>query len=227
MTLEQTPLGPQLTIGGLLAALDELQGSIPVHVAGFGNDSAPFELRRHTPRGNGTAIHARGDRDGIMSVGRFKVMLAQHASQSRTPSNPDPTTMDSPLWVGGHSLHLEFRAVVGVGVFGGIAHLQWVDVAPVQGPSLQRITDVEVLLRNAELAGRTDPNLDPESAGNRWLLAHMPKERDRARVRLSEARNELARIAREVAALETTAADYDYTLGLTDVSPRLAEEVRP
>lgn len=225
MTLELTPQGTQLTIGGLVAALDELPGGILIQAAGFGNNGVPHELSRHRTKDHGVVIRTRYERAPFMTVDRFKLMLIQHGSQPVTKFNPTPATMDSPLWVGG-VLALEFRAVTGVEALGDSAYIRWVDVAPVQGPALQRIPDVEVLRRNAELAGRTDPNLDPESPGNRWLLEHMPKERDRARVRLSEARTALEKITREVASLEATTADYDYTLGLTDVNPRFAEGVR-
>ncbi|HEX9087290.1 MAG TPA: hypothetical protein VF867_07185, partial [Arthrobacter sp.] len=111
-------------------------------------------------------------------------------------------------------------------VINDTAYLRWVDVAPVQGPALQRIADVEVLRRNAELAGRTEANLDPAFGGNRWMLEQIPKERDRTRVRLDKSRSELAKLAVDIAALEAESARYDYTLGLTDVNPGPAGVLR-
>lgn len=226
MTLEQTPHGPQLSIGQLIVALDALPGGILIKLAGFGADIVPMELMRHRPYAKGVAMIARYERMSWMTVDRFKVVLTQHASQPVTKFNPNPATMDDPLWADRANGDHTFLAVTGVAVLNEVAYIQWFDVAPLQGPALQRIPDVEVLRRNAELAGRTDPNLDPEGAGNRWLLDHIPKERDRARVRLAEARIELERITREVTALEATVADYDYTLGLT-TSTRTSEGIRP
>lgn len=214
----QTPQGPQLTIGGLIAALDELPGGILIRIAGFGNDGIPFELRRHRAHADGVVIHARYERKSFVTVEHFKLMLIQHASQEPTVPYPYPATMDSTLWAS-HDHELEFRAVTGVDVVNDQAFIRWIDVAPVQGPALQRITDEEVLRRNAELANRTDADLDPSSGGNRWLLDNIPKERDRTRVRLAESRSALAKLALEIAALEAESARYDFTLGLTDVNP--------
>ncbi|HEX9087732.1 MAG TPA: hypothetical protein VF867_09420, partial [Arthrobacter sp.] len=157
-----TPQGPQLTIGGLIAVLDEVPGGLLIHLSGFGTDIVPMELRLHRMRTEGITILGRYERASWMTVDRFKVMLAQHASQPVTKFNPNPTTMNAPLWAARTSEDtLEFRAVTGVDVINDTAYLRWVDVAPVQGPALQRIADVEVLRRNAELAGRTEANLDP------------------------------------------------------------------
>lgn len=223
----QTPQGPQLTIGGLIAALDELPGGILIHLAGFGADIVPMELRLHRLRTEGVTILGRYERMSWMTVDRFKVMLDQHASQPVSKFNSNPTTMDAPLWAAPAGENtLEFRAVTGVDVIKDTAYLRWVDVAPAQGPGLQRITDEEVLRRNAELAGRTDANLDPSFGGNRWLLENIPTERDRGRVRLTEVRLQVERLTREAAELEAAAARYDYTLGLTDVNPGLPEWAR-
>jgi len=114
---------------------------------------------------------------------------------------------------------LEFRAVTGVDVIKDTAYLRWADVAPAQGPALQRITDVEVLRRNAELSGRTDANLDPAFGGNRWLLAEIPKERDRTRTRLAKSRADIAKLILDVNELEAGSARCDYMLGITDELP--------
>lgn len=215
-----TPQGPQLTIAGLLTALDEVPGGILIQMTGFGAGIVPMELRPHRLRTEGITILGRYERMSWMTVDRFKVMLSQHGSEPVTKFNPNPTTMDAPLWAARSSENtLEFRAVTGLDVVEGTAYLRWVDVAPVQGPALQRITDVEVLRRNAELAGRAEANLDPAFGGNRWILEQIPKERDRARVRLAESRTVLATLARDITALEAETARYDYTLGLTDVTP--------
>jgi hypothetical protein len=171
-------------------------------------------------------IRARHERASFMTVDHFKMMLTVHASQEPTKFHPNPATMEAPLWLSAEH-ELEFRAVTGVEVIKDAAYLRWVDVAPVQGPALQRITDVEVLRRNAELSGRTDANLDPASGGNRWMLDQIPRERDRTRNRLLEATAALAKLAREVTELEAASARYDYTLGLTDVHPGLPEWVGP
>ncbi|HEX9227065.1 MAG TPA: hypothetical protein VF885_10495 [Arthrobacter sp.] len=221
----QTPQGPQLTIGQLIAALDELPGTIPICMAGVGISNVPFELLRHRAHPADVVIRARYERHSFMTVEIFKLMLAQHTSQEPTVPCPYPATMDSPLWATAHH-ELEFRAVTGIDVIKDTAYLRWADVAPAQGPGLQRITDEEVLRRNAELAGRTDANLDPSFGGNRWLLDNIPTERDRGRVRLTEVRLQVERLTREAAELEAAAARYDYTLGLTDVNPGLPEWAR-
>lgn len=225
MNLEQTPQGPQLTIGQLIRALNELPGGIPIHMAGVGNNSVPFELNRHRRNSNGVLIRARYERASFTTVEQLTVMLTMHASQESTESYPHPATMGSPLWI--TAVHeLEFRAVTGVEVIKDTAYLRWVDVAPFQGPALQRVSDAEVLRRNAELSGRTDANLDPAFGGNRWMLAEIPKERDRTRARLLEAQGMLEKLTREVTGLEAASARYDYTLGLTDVNPGQPEQVR-
>jgi hypothetical protein len=221
----QTPQGPQLTAGQLIAALDELPGHILIHMAGVGNSNVPFELGRHRPHADGVVIRARYERHSFMTVEIFKLMLTQHASQEPTVPCPYPATMDSTLWASHHH-ELEFRAVTGIDVINDSAYLRWIDVAPVQGPALQRITDVEVLRRNAELAGRADANLDPASGGNRWMLNEIPRERDRTRNRLAEARAAHAKLTREISGLEASSARYDYTLGLTDVRPGQPEWVQ-
>lgn len=160
----QTPQGPQLTAGQLIAALVELPGHILIHMAGAGNSNVPFELGRHRPHADGVVIRARYERHSFMTVEIFKLMLTQHASQEPTVPCPYPATMASTLWASHHH-ELEFRVVTGIDVINDSAYLRWIDVAPVQGPALQRITDVEVLQRNAELAGRVDANLDPSSGG--------------------------------------------------------------
>lgn len=220
MTIEQTPQGPQLTIRGLVAALDGLPGGVLIKMAGFGNGIAPVELRRRRAHGEGVTILGRYERMSWMTVNRFKVMLIEHAVQPVTMFNPNPTTMDAPLWAGRTSDHrLEFQAVTGVEVIQGAAYLRWVDVAPVQGPSLHRISDEEVLRRNADLAGRDDASLDPSSNGNRWMLQQIPQERDRTRVRLAETQDAIAALLREAGGLESELVRYDYVLGLTDVKP--------
>lgn len=224
MTIE-TPQGPQLTIGRLIAALDELPGSILIHMAGVGNNNVPWALNRHRRHADGVLILARYERANYMTVERFKLMLTVHASQEPTDFHPNPATMDAPLWISCDH-ELEFRAVTGVDVIKGAAYLRWIDVAPVQGPALQRITDEEVLRRNAELGGRDDANLDPASPGNRWMLDIIPKERDRTLNRLAEARAAHAKLTREIAELEASSGRYDYTLGLTDVNPGQPEWAR-
>jgi hypothetical protein len=225
MKLEQTPNGPQLTIGQLIADLNELPSGILIHMAGVGNNNVPFELNRHRRHSDGVLIRARYERASFMTVERFKVMLTMHASQEATKFHTHPATMEAPLWITADH-QLEFRAVTGVDVMHGAAYLRWIDVAPVQGPSLQRISDLEVLRRNAELSGRDDANLDPAFGGNRWMLAEIPKERDRTRARLLETQGMLSRLTREAAELEAASARYDYTLGLTDVRPGQPERVR-
>jgi hypothetical protein len=219
MTLE-TPEGPQLTIGGLITQLRAFPGDREVLLAGFGNAGVPGHLRRHRTDRNDVTIEASYNPFDPCPVAQLIAMLISHANQPATGSNPDPATFDSPVWVAEHTEGtVSFKAAVRVDSFSGRPVIRWVDAAPVQGPALQRVPDAEVLRRNAELADRGDANLDPETEGNRWLLKHIPKERDRTRLRLSEARIEREKLTREIADLEAESARYDYTLGLTDVNP--------
>jgi hypothetical protein len=226
MTLE-TPEGPQLTIGGLITQLGAFPADREVLLAGFGNAGVPGTLRRHRSHRNDVVIEASYNPFDPCSVVQLVTMLRSHAGQQATASNPDPATLESPVWVAEHTEGtVSFKAAVRVDSFSGRPVIRWVDVAPVHGPALQRLPDVDVLRRNAELDGRTDANVDPDSDGNRWTLAYLPRERDRARNQLpaaradvARARTELDRALREVARLEARVDDIDYVLGLTDVRP--------
>lgn len=227
MTIEQTPQGPQLTIAGLIAQLEAFPADRAVLLAGFGNAGVPGTVRRHRTHRNDVVIEASYNPFDPGSVVEIVTMLRSHASQPATATNPDPATHESPVWVAEYAeASVSFKAAVRVDSFSGRPVIRWVDVAPVHGPALQRLPDVEVLRRHAELGGRKDANLDPGSDGNRWTLTHLPRERDRAKNQLpvaqadvTRARAELDRALREVATLEARVDDIDYILGLTDVRP--------
>jgi hypothetical protein len=217
-------MAEQLNIGQLILALDAIPGNPLVGIDGFGADIVPGDLHRHRSHIPDLAIEAVYQRMSWKTVERFKVMLQQHASEPISKWNPHPTTLDSPVWVRRSTEYEKsFLAVTGVDLFEDRAVIRSENMAPLQGPAIQRIPDVEVLRRNAELAGNPDADLDVKKETNRWMLDTIPKERDAARVRLNEARDRLAKLIQEIPRMEAESARYNYTLGITDT---LAESAR-
>jgi hypothetical protein len=215
-------MAEQLTIGQLIAALDEIPGNPLVRIAGFGGADVPGDLCRHRSHIADLAIEVTYQRVNWITVERFKMMLLQHATQPVTKFNPNPTTLDSPAWVRpGMETTQSFHAVTGVDFFEDHAVIRSEDVAPVQGPSIQRVSDEEMLRRNFELTGTPVEaiNLDTENTVNRWLIRAIPKERASARVRLETARADLEKLLAEIPRLEAENTRYDYVLGITDTLP--------
>lgn len=227
MTPEMTTEGPQLTIGGLIAQLEAFSPEQETLLAGFGNAGIPATVRRHRTHRNDVVVEGGYNSFDPCPVAQLVAMLRSHAGQPATAENPDPATLESLVWISQHAgPSVSFKSAVRVDSFSGRPVIRWVETAPVHGPALQRLPDVEVLRRNAEVSERTDANLDPESDGNRWTLDHLPRDRDRtrnqlplARLDVNLARAALDRALREVARLEARADDIDYILGLTDVRP--------
>lgn len=212
-----------LTIRELIAALNEIPDNPLVIIAGFGSANAPGDLVRHRRHLNDLAIEVIYDRTNWKTVERFTMMLHQHAAQPATTFNPNPTTLDSLAWVR-PSMESEqsFFAVTGVDVVKGHAVIRAKNMAPVQGPSVQRVSDEEMLRRNAEVyPSATDEHaLDPEAKVNRWRLRAIPAERTKVRVRLDETRAELERLTAALPKMEAEAARIDYILGITNEAPK-------
>lgn len=216
----------QLTVGQLIAALEAVPGNPLVIISGFGPANVPGDLRRHRSHLNDLGIEVVYERMNWKTVERFTMMLRQHATQPVTTFNPNPTTLDSPAWVR-PSLETEqsFFAVTGVDFFKDHAVIRSTNAAPVQGPSIQRISDEETLRRNTEVYPSTtgERDLDPEAKVNRWLLRTIPAEHTKARVRLETARRDLEELQREIPRIEAESARLDYILGITDTLPESAQ----
>lgn len=211
-----------LTVGRLIDALEAIPDNPLVIIAGFGAASVPGDLYRHRSHINDVGIEVVENRLNWMTVERFTMMLRTHATQPVTMSNPKPATMDSLAWIlPPQNPRPTFWAITGVRSFSGHAVIEAEDVAPVQGPSLQRISDEEVLRRTRELTspGGSAMYLDPATTANQRLIRNLPTRRDRKRLELDEARAELLRLQEEIPLLEAETARIDYLLGITDTAP--------
>jgi hypothetical protein len=222
-------MAEQLTIGQLIAALDEIPGNPLVRIAGFGRADVPGDLRRHRSHIADLAIEVVFQRMNWITVERFKMMLIQHATQPVTKFNPNPTTLDSPAWVR-PSLETtqSFHAVTGVDFFKDHAVIRSENMAPVQGPSIQRVSDEEMLRRNFELnaSPAEEPDLDPRTTVNRYLLKAIPAEHAKVRTRLQSAQEELLKLLAEIPRIEEESARLDYVLGITDTLPDSARPTK-
>jgi hypothetical protein len=121
-----------------------------------------------------------------------------------------------------------FHAVTGVDFFKGYAVIRSENVAPVQGPSIQRVSDEEMLRRNVELdaSGTKEPDLDLGSAVNRYLVRAIPAEHAKVRTRLQAAREDLAKLLAEIPRIEAESTRLDYLLGITDTLPETARPAK-
>lgn len=222
-------MADQLTVGQLIAALDEIPGNPLVRIAGFGRADVPGDLGRHRSHSADLAIEAVYQRMNWVTVERFKMILTQHATQPVTKFNPNPTTLDSPAWVR-PSLEAEtsFHAVTGVDFFRDHAVIRSENVAPVQGPSIQRVSDEEMLRRNFELnaSPAEEPDLNPGSTVNRYLVRAIPAEHAKVRTRLQSAREDLAKLLAEIPRIEAESSRIDYILGITDTLPGTARRTK-
>jgi hypothetical protein len=134
-----------------------------------------------------------------------------------------PTT---PMWAGSE-YEPDFNAVTGVEMVKGFAVIRTTNLAPVQGPTLQRVTDEEVINRmRVENLQRTGQDLPLAPAAERYLIRYIPKDRTTVLQNLAEARVELAMFEASlqakkdlVAKLELDAARHDYLLGIRDDLP--------
>lgn len=215
----------QLTLGELLAALDAMEQSLPVHMAGFGLATSPFGFGRHRTHADGLAIHVFHDRSGTWTVGRLATRLRKRLSPK--PRGEYVATLDTPVWAQ-PATQLQFNAITGVEVLKGRAVIRSRNVAPAYGPTLQRVPDEEALdrMRAAEELRSGQARTGEPAKTERWLLRCLPAERTATLLRVAEARHELAQYESRLAELkenvvtaEATAAEIDYILGITETLP--------
>lgn len=219
----------QLTVGQLIMALEAPPGNALVCIAGFGSAHVPGDLRRHRPYIPDVGIEVVHQRMNWKTVDRFTGMLRQHATQPVSRFNPNPSTLDSLAWIlPPQTPWPTFWAVTGVRSFSGHAVIEAKDVAPIQGPSLQRISDEEVLRRSLEAAitNYDTSDLDPHTKANQRLIRNLPIQRDKKRVELENARATLQRLLEEIPRIEAETTQIDYLLGITDVLPGSARPLK-
>ncbi|MBG0738752.1 hypothetical protein IV500_04875 [Paeniglutamicibacter antarcticus] len=222
----------QLTFQGLLDALAAVPQDAIVKLVGFGPADNPGVLFRHRPFVDGLAITPTIARaaldltsaeliDFLVETGPDKTWRGHDGFLDRYPAGPE-----TPMWVG-IPYEVSFHAVTGVEMVKGFAVIRTTNLAPVQGPSLQRIPDHEVINRmrvsNLELHG---DDVRKASAAERYLIRYIPKDRTAVLQRLVEAREELVTFEASlqekkdrVAKLERDAARHDYLLGILDELP--------
>ncbi len=224
----------QLTFQGLLDALAGVPRDAIVYVSGFGSAATPGVLFRHRPFVDGLSITPTITRPALnLTAAEFIDFLEESGPHKtwrghgrdgfidRFPAGPE-----TPVWVGVPH-EVSFHSVTGVEMVKGFAVIRTADLAPVQGPSLQRISDEEVINRmRAEHLRRTGDDIDLAPAANRYLIRFLPKDRSTVLERLAEAREDLAAYETSLQAkkdlvtkLERDAARHDYLLGVADNLP--------
>lgn len=225
----------QLTFQGLLDALAAVPQDAIVKLSGFGSATDPGVLFRHRPFVDGLSITPTITRPALETSVAEYVDFLRRTGPGLTWSQPGhagfvdqhPAGHESPMWVGTR-YKVSFSAVSGVEMFKGFAVIRTVDLAPMQGPSLQRIADEEVVNRmraaHLDLSGE-DIRLGPTA--ERYLIRYIPKDRTAVLQRLAEAHEDLAAFDASLQAkkdlvtkLERDAARHDYLLGIRDDLPR-------
>ncbi len=122
-------MADQLTLGGLLDALEALEQRLTVHMAGFGGASTPFGIGQHRIHSEGLAIHVMAG--SSWTVSRLVDKLRRRLYQGWI--GEFVATPDTPMWAQ-PATELQFNAVSGVEVFKGYAVIRSKNTAPVQGP---------------------------------------------------------------------------------------------
>lgn len=224
---------PQLTFQGLVDALFEMPYDAIVKVSGFGSADNPGILFRHRQFTDGLSISLRIGVSTQVTAAEFIEYLLERGPGTLWDRNGHPGFVDNhpagpttPMWAGSE-YQLDFNAVTGVEMVKGFAVIRTTNMAPVQGPSLQRVSDEEVTnrMRVAQLTLHgQDLHLAP--AAERYLIRYIPKDRATVLQRLAEARQDLATFEaslqerkERVAKLELDAARHDYLLGIRDDLP--------
>lgn len=224
----------QLTLGGLLDTLATTEHNATLKISGFGGADTPGLLFRHRPFMDGLAIIPAIGHPGMeKSVAQYADHLREFGLGqtlerigNRRFVDRHPAGLDTPMWVSTRQ-DLSFHAVTGVEMIKGFAVLRTTNLAPVQGPSIQRIPDYEVINRmrvaNLELHGE-DIRLAP--AAEQYMIRYIPKDRTTVLQRLTEAREDLASFEASleekvdlVTKLERDAVRHDYLLGIRDDLP--------
>lgn len=223
----------QLTLHGLVDALWTVPPDAIVMISGFGSATNPGVLFRHRQFADGLSVSLRiGEATRVTTAELIETLLEQGPGRiwdrNGHPGFVDthPAGPTTPMWAGSE-YELSFRAVTGVEMIKGFAVIRTTDLAPVQGPSLQRIPDEEVINRmrvaDLELHGR-EMHLHP--AAERHLINYIPKDRTSVLHSLAAARVELDGFEASLQAkrdrvtkLERDAARHDYLLGIRDDLP--------
>lgn len=222
----------QLTFQGLLDALATVPRTATVKVSGFGPADTPGVLFRHRPFVDGLAITPTIARLGLQSTAAEYEDFLRRTGPGMVWSGDSGFTdqhlagSETPMWV---SLprQLSFNAITAVEMIRDFAVIRTVNLAPVQGPSIQRIPDEEVVLRMWRLdeADGGEPKVLPAKA-EKYLINYAAKGRSDVLLRLAEAIEELDSFESSlqdkrdrVAELQVQSARHDYLLGITDEVP--------
>lgn len=228
----------QLTFQGLLDALGAVPQDAIVMLSGFGSGSSPGVLFRHRPFVDGLSITPTIARAALQTTAAEYADFMRRTGPGLTSGrfvragfvDQHPAGADSPMWAG--FLHTpSFNAVTGVEMVKGFAVIRTTNLAPEQGPPLQRVPDDEVINRmrvaNIALHGE-DIRLAPEA--ERHLMRYIPKDRTTVLQRLAEARHDLITFEASLQAkkdlvtkLERNATRHDYLLGIRDDLPGAKE----
>jgi hypothetical protein len=224
----------QLTFQGLLDAFAAVPRDAIVMLAGFGGGCTPGILFRHRPFVDGLSITPTMARPALqLTAAKFIDFLNETGPHTtwrghgrdgfidRYPAGPD-----TPMWVGTPH-ELSFNAVTGVQVKKSFAIIRTTNMAPEQGPSLQRLTEDEAINRmRVENLQRTGQDTVFAPHIERYLLNTLPDERSRVLQDLAEAREELENFEASlqakkdrVAKLERDTVRHDYLLGIRDDLP--------
>jgi hypothetical protein len=224
----------QLTLQGLLDALATVPQDAIVKLSGFGSANNPGVLFRHRPFVDGLAITPTITRPALETSVAEYVDFLRRTGPGLTWSKPGhtnfverhPAGTETPMWVG-TPYAVSFAAVTGIEMRKGFAVIRTTNMAPMQGPTLQRIPDEEVVNRmrvaNLELYGK---DIVLAAGPERHLINYIPKDRSAVLQRLGEAQEDLANFEASlqekkdrVAKLEQDAARHDYLLGIRDDLP--------
>lgn len=221
----------QLTLGGLVEALNAVPGDAELYVS-FGSAKRLGGVFRHRPFVDGLALEPviRSYHDPS-TVGAYVDYLRRVAFGvayrfKDTRKDEFLTGWDTPVWVSTRH-DLSFHAVTGVEMVKGCAVIRTTNLAPAQGPSIQRITDEEATNRmRVEYLRRTGQDTAFAPAAEKQLLRMAVNDRSDLLHRLDEAREDLASFenslqARKdrVARLEEDLTRNDYLLGIRDDLP--------
>jgi len=224
----------QLTFQGLLDTLAAVPQDAIVKVAGFGSADNPGVLFRHRPFVDGLAITPSFGRPALEMTAAEYADFLRRTGPGLTWSQPGHPTFvdhhlagaDTPMWASA-PYDVSFNAVTGVEMVKDFAVIRTTNLTPVQGPSLQRIPDDEVVRRmqmvDVALHGEAK-ELPPKV--EQFLIKYIAKDRSTVLQRLAEAREEMenfeaSRQAKRdmVVKLENDAARHDYLLGISDKHP--------
>jgi hypothetical protein len=223
----------QLTLGGLLEALDAVPRDAQLFVSGFGSGvRLSGRIFRHRPFVDGVQIEpSMRESDYTATAGAYLGYLRRSAFGLKwlTEDRADdefPTGLDTPVWVS-TSHELSFNAVTGVVKKKAFAVIQTTNLAPEQGPSIQRVSDDEAITRmRVEHLQRTGEETVFAPHIERYLIGMLPEDRTRVLQDLAEAREELDTFEASlqakkdrVAKLERDAVRHDYLLGIRDDLP--------